>query len=579
MRKSILVLMTLALVVSALVACTGGAPTVEIPKRPNVLRVVTGVGDVATLDPGVAQDATSIEIIEDCFVGLTRLDEVTTDLDPGMATSWDISADGKTYTFHLRNDVPWVKWDGKEVVKVQDCEGKDRIVNAHDFEYGIIRALKPETASPYAYVLYFVIEGGRDLYDGKTTDAATVGVKALDDWTLEVKFKDAAAYNLNIIGLWTAMPAPRWLIDGDDCTTAQGEQWIEPGFFQGYGPFTLKEWVHDSTLTMIRNPFWPGSEWVPQAKVDAVIFNMIDWVPGMAEFEAGNLDFHQRVPLADMDRVKSDPRLSKLYAVSPRLCTEYYGFNTSQKFVDDVRLRRALSMAIDRASLIKNVTKGDQEVAQWFARPGLMAAPTMKDHPDLGIKFNVAEAKKYLDEYLKEKGLTVERLDITLMFPTSSAHQATAEFIQQQWKDNLGLNVKLTNQEFSVFLDTTLTKDAPQIFRKAWCLDYPDANNFTREVMALGGSDNPQQNGEPAGGLMWKNDKFEELVAQAAVEQDPAKRVELYAQAEQILVFEDAAIIPLYWHTNNELTQPWVKRTVSSGGHQRYEKWAVMQDQ
>jgi len=604
MRKAILIMAVLALV-APLAACaapgetppvkdtvTAGTPQVvekfitatpgptAKPKRPNVVRATFGPGDVPTLDPAVAQDTSSITVVEECFVGLTRLDEVTSELHPGMATRWDVSADGKTYTFHLRKDVPWVKYDGakKAVVKVQDCKGKDRMVTAYDFEYGIVRAVKPETVSPYAYVLNFAIEGAEEFYTGKSTDPATVGVKALDEWTLEVKFLEPAAYNANIIGLWTAMPAPKWVIEGDDCTEARGERWIEAGFYQTFGPFTLKEWIHDSTLTIVRNPFWPGDEWTPQPKVDEVTFSMLDENPAMAEFEAGNLDA-TGAPSTDIDRIKADPKLSKLLVIAPILCTYFYGFNTKAPVVNDARVRRALSMAIDRKALVENVLKGGQEPAQWLARPGLAAAPTMNTHPDLGAKFNPAEAKKLLDEYLKEKNTTADKLDIVLMYNTMTTHQQIAEFVQQQWKNNLGINVKLTSQEWKVFLQTTKGKDTPQIYRMGWCLDYPDANNFTREAVASGGSNNPvDENGNPQGGLMWKNDKFEKLVVSAAREQDPKKRVELYAQAEQILCYEDAAIIPLYWYTRVTVTQPWIKRTFAVGGHERYEHWEVLQD-
>jgi oligopeptide transport system substrate-binding protein len=207
-----------------------------------------------------------------------------------------------------------------------------------------------------------------------------------------------------------------------------------------------------------------------------------------------------------------------------------------------------------------------------------VAAPTMKDHPDLGIKFDVAKAKAELDSYLKEKNTTADKLDISVVFNTSSGHQKIAEFIQQQWKDNLGLNVKVVNQEWKVFLVATKSKDTPQVFRMGWCLDYPDANNFDKDVAAAGGSQNPTDaNGKPSGGFMWKDDKYEALVKQAAVEMDLAKRVELYAQAEQILVYDDAVMIPLYWYTNLQMTQPWIKRTFSLGGHQLYNHWEVLQ--
>ncbi len=552
-------------------------PPPEKPKRPNVVRVNFGPGDVPTIDPGLATDTSSVTVVEEAFVGLTRLDEVTSELHPGMATKWDISADGLVYTFHLRNDVPWVKWDGakKQVVKVQDCDGKDRLVTAKDFEYGILRALAPETASDYAYVLVFAIAGSDEYNAGTITDTTTVGVKALDDWTLQVTFKEPAAYNANIIGLWTAMATPKWVIEGDDCTEARGERWTEPGFFQSFGPYTLKEWIHDSSLTIIKNPFWPGDEWTPQAKVEEVMFTMLDETAAMSEFEAGNLDA-VGVPSGDIDRVKADPTLSKQLVIAPNMCTYYYGFNTKAPFVDDVRVRRALSMAIDRQGLVDNVLKGGQEPAQWFSRPGLSAAPTMKTHPDLGVKFNPTEAKKLLDEYLKEKNLTADKLDITLMFNTSSGHQKIAEAIQQMWKTNLGIDVKLTNQEWKVYLQTIKGKDTPQIYRLGWCMDYPDANNFIREVFALGGSANP--GGEEGGGINYNNPAWEELLKQAAAELDPAKRVELYAKAEQTLCYEDAAIAPIYWYTRVTLTQPWIKRTFSAGGHERYEHWEVLQD-
>jgi oligopeptide transport system substrate-binding protein len=284
-------------------------------------------------------------------------------------------------------------------------------------------------------------------------------------------------------------------------------------------------------------------------------------------------------PAADQDRILADPVLSQEYHAAPTLCTYYYGFNTKAPVVSDVRVRRALSMAIDRQGLIDNVTKGGQEPAQWFARPGLTAAPTMADHPDLGIKYDPDAAKAELQSYLDETGQTADQLDLTLMFNTSAGHQRIAEAIQQMWADTLGVNVKLANQEFAVYLDTTKDPVAtPQIYRLGWCLDYPDANNFTKEVWYNGGSQNPTG----GGGASWGPgdlgyDEYWDLVQQAAVERDVQARTELYAQAEQILVDTAAIFAPIYWYTDLSLTKPYVQRTFPVTGHNDFTPWDITQ--
>ena len=550
-----------------------------VPSRPNVLRQNFGPGDVPTLDPALSTDTSSVQVVDELTVGLTRLNEVTLILEPGMAESWTPSADGMAYTFKIMEGVPWVRWNGTEVEQVLDCEGNVRYVTAYDFEYGIRRTANPDTASDYAYVLGFAIDGfdAVNTYEGwadltpeeKQAELETVGVAALDEYTLEVKFTTPAVYNLNIAGLWVAHAQPSWIIEGDDCTDARGDRWTEPGFNQAYGPYVLKDWVHDSYMSIVKNPFWPGTEAVPSAQIDEIQFKMLDASAAFAEYEAGNLE-STGVPSTDIDRVKADPMLSQELVIQPSGCTYYYGFNTSKAPVDNVHMRRALSHAIDRQGLIDNITKGGQEPAQWFCRPGMAGCPTMDSHPDAGIKSDVDAAQAELQAYLDEMGYaSVDEIpEIILMYNTSEGHKRIAEAISAMWEETLGIRVSVTNQEWKVYL-VTIQEDSPQVWRLGWCLDYPDANNWTREVFAIGGHQRTS--------TQWNNDTFNELCEEAAVEPDPVKRQDMYAQAEDILCYTDATIIPIYWYTRVTVTKPHVNRTFSQHGHEAYEKWSLQQ--
>lgn len=541
----------------------------------HVLTFNLGVGDIPSLDPSLAQDTSSIQVIAENFIGLTRLNEENVQVVPGMATSWDTSQDGKTITFHLRQNIPWVKWDQSQnkVVQVNDCNGKPRYVTAQDIVYGTMRTLAPATASPYAYVLNFVLAGANDYNSGKNKDPKSVGIKAVDANTVQMNFIAPAAYNINIAGMWVADAEPSWLIDGDSCTQAAGDRWTETGFFEAYGPYIMQQWVHDSYLTMVKNPFWPGTTDIPSPTIDTVKFTMLDTSPAFADYEAGNIDV-TTVPLSEIDRVKADPVLSKQLHIAPSLATYFYGFNTTAPIVSDVRVRQALSMAIDRQSLVTNVTKGGQEPAQWLCRPGLVACPTMKDYPDLGIKYDPAKAKSLLDDYLKSTNQTAANLNLTLMFNTNEGHQAIAEAIQGMWKNNLGITVKLVNQEWKVYLTTIEGANTPQIYRLGWSADYPDANNFLKDAVGPGGNDNPvDSSGKPSGGLFWNDPAYNKIIDQAATETDNAKRVALYAQAEDILVNKDAVLAPIYWYTNIFVTKPNIQRTYSPTSEEHIEKW------
>jgi oligopeptide transport system substrate-binding protein len=365
--------------------------------------------------------------------------------------------------------------------------------------------------------------------------------------------------------MWIATAQPSWLIE------EVGDLWIEDENYQSYGPFALKEWAHDESVTLIANPFWPGTDSMPQPMVDEVVMYVMDASVSLAEFEAGNLDIAQ-VPIADIERIQADPELSQAFYIAPNKYTYYYGFNNDKEPFTDLRVRRAFSLAIDRQSVVENVTKGGQVPAGFFTRPDVAAGPSQELTPDLGVPLpdmtqeeRNAMAVELLEEYLDETGTTRDDLPpITLMHNESESHAAVAQAIQQMWTDTLGVEVQIATQEWGVYLET-LNQDAPQIYRLGWGWDYPDANSFLYDVFHSSSGNNDTN---------WTSDEFDSLVEEARQLSDPEARRDLYTQADDILVWEDAAIAPIYFYTQLRMFNPEItERTYSNLGYEVYAKW------
>ena len=606
MSKKYLVFSLMTIFVLVIAACGAPAPATEkpvsteppaptqapteppteppAPAEPKILRLTGGASDYGTIDPSLATQSAEIQIIESTSLGVVRQNEITTEIELAFATGYDVSADGLTYTVDLTEGVPWVHYNTEtgEVEVVKDCQGNDRTVKAQDFAYGIIRTIDPATASEYAYALLPYLAGAAEFNDGTNTDPASVGVKVVDDNTIEYTFTAPAVYNLNLLGLWIAHAEPQWLIEGDDCTEAAGERWTEPGFFQSYGPFTLKEWVHDASMTLVKNPFWPGNETVPQAKIDEIQFRFLDGGPALAEFEAGNLD-SVAIPSGDWDRITKSPDYADMVRPVYTLGTEWYGFNNKLAPTDDQRVRLALSLAIDRESLLTNVVKGGIP-AQFFTNPGAAGGPKPELYPDKGVKYDPERAKELLNEYLTEKNLKAEDLDITFMANSTENNTKTGEAIIGMWKDVLGIDVTFVTQEITVYRETRKA-GKENIYRNSWVQDYPDANNFLFDVFGLNAAFTavvdwpinvgPDVQEEYVPGSNPNFDKFEELLKQAANEQDAKKRMDLYAEAEQILLVDEAVVAPLYWYSQDILVRPEIKAIDSITGYDHWEKWDI----
>jgi len=558
-------LVSLLMVTALAFAVVGGVAAQDTAKKVLITGRQMGPDDIPTLDPSLMQDVPSVQVGSELFSSLVNLDEEKVVTGPGIATSWDTSADGKTFTFHLMDNVPWVHYnaDTDAVEEVKDDSGNVRMLTAQDFYYSMVRTLDPKQASPYLTVFEPWIQGGTEF--GSSDPAASdadrqtlidaLGIKVVDDHTIAITAPLASSVTPVIFTLQLGWAEPQWSID------ANAEFWTEPENIASYGPYALKEWVHGGggSATLIKNPFWPGSPNSPQAKIDEIQNVFLDNDPQLANFEAGTLDISE-VPADAVDRIKADPTLSAAYFKGAGSCSYYYGFGTLNPPFDDANVRRAFSEAIDRQSIVENILKAGQVPGNWYDLPNLVAAPTEAEYPGQGIYTNLDDAKKLWQDYLTKTGKTAADFSPTLVYNTSATHAAIAQAIQQQWQQAFGVNVQLTAEDFATFLDNRTTFD---IFRAAWCFDYPDANNFLHDNIV---------SGPP---LTWKNADFDKLVNDALTASDLQQRKDDYAKAEHILINTDAEFMPIYQYVTQDLTQPYVTRTHSLITREVYEKWDI----
>lgn len=517
--------------------------------------------DIPTIDPALAEDVPSVQVIDQIFIGLGRINEETSAVEDGIATL-SANDDFSVLTYSIIPEVPWVRYnaDSGEVEVVTDEAGNPRYVTAQDFAYAIVRGIDPMTAAPYGGVLAPWIAGGREFFNGEA-DASAVGVRVVDTYTLEITAAQPSAVTpLVLASLWLVSAQPEWVIE------EQADFWIDPAYINTYGPFALKEWVRGDggSLTMIRNPFWVGTPNIPQPSLDEVVFRFLDEEVQLTEFEAGTIDVAE-LPDTELARVLASETLSAGYFTGPGTCTYYYGFNVERPPFDDVRARRAFSMAIDRDAIANDVLGAGQIPANIWTLPTLNAAPTSEDYPEIGIFSDNEAAAALWNEYLTATGQSADSFTITLFHNESSLHSTIAQAVQQMWAETLGVTVNIATADFATYLDTRGNYD---VFRAAWCFDYPDAHNFHYDVPFH--SDLLSEND-----THWANAAYDDLIDAAFVAPTLQERTDLYAQADNILVNTEAAIAPIYYYVTNDLTQPWVTRTHSFITRERYEKWSL----
>jgi oligopeptide transport system substrate-binding protein len=580
MKKRMTILLGLLVMASMILSACGqevvtvtvieGGEVVVITATPEVSDPVTLTfnwgTEPPTADPSLATDTTSVDFTENTFMGLTRFDPITGAVLPWLAETWEVSDDGTIYTFHLRTDIPWVRYDTGtgEVEKME-------IVDAHDVEYGVKRTIDPATASDYSYVLY-IIKNAQAVNEGEegfTLD--DVGVTALDDTTVQFELENPAGFFPAIAGMWVARPVHQATIE------AAGDRWTEPGTIVTNGPYVMTEWVHGSELNLAINPHWPGAADIQIEVLHGVMITEAS--TAFALYENNELDT-TGVPLPEVDRVLADPVLSAEYNNFAVPCTYYYGITNNKPPMDDVRVRTAFSMSVDKVSIVENVMKGGQIPAGHFAPPGIFGAPVPGT---VGLDYDPTAAAASLQEYLDEKGMTLEEfnaLGVTLMHNTSEGHARIAAAIQQMWLENLGVEVRVENQEWKVYLqtlvNTTPLEDMPHIWRLGWCADYPDENNWVYEVFNADAGANRLRRGCVDDVCTETTlSRFDELTAQASSEADPAVRIELYFEAEQLLSEVEVAYIPIYFYASMNVTKPWLTRDFPLLGGANFWEWEI----
>lgn len=464
-----------------------------------------------SLNPGLAEDTTSSAILINVFEGLT-VSDAEGKPTPGMAEKWEISPDKKTYTFHLRD----AKWSNGDPVV------------AGDFEYAWKWALNPENLSAYSSIFYPI--KGAQAYHQNGGSADDVGVKAEDDKTLVVTLENPTPYFLELTGFKTYLPVNQKVTEANKQWYADaGENYVTNG------PYKLSEWQHDASITLTKfEDYWDASN----VDVDTVNIAMIEKEPTVAtNFKSGSLDYigapFQTVDLNAIDGFKKDKSLR----IKDQASIYWYIFNTKDKIMANANIRKALALAIDRKTLIDNVTKGEQKPATGMIP---VAVPNFTEDRGYFKDNDVDGAKAALEAGMKELGIKdAKDIKVNISFNTSEAHAAIAQYIQEEWSKKLGISSQLDNSEWQVYIDKLKTGDY-QIGRMGWVADYLDPYTFLEQF-------DTAKNGNNQTG--WENAEYKKLLDKAVAEVDEAKRLDYLKQAEAIIMTE-FPVAPIYYYTN-----------------------------
>lgn len=506
------------LIAALALACDGANKSLDSNK--DQILHVGNKAEPQTLDPQLITGVPESHIADALFEGLVAYDQKTTQILPAIAVKWDVSADKLTYTFHLRPEAKWS--DGEPIL-------------AHDFVFSWQRILNPDFGSEYAYMLY-PLRNAKAFNMGKTKSADEIGVKALDERTLQVQLEHATSYFLPLITHHSFAPVPRKIIEKFGDPLSRHNTWTQAGKMVSSGPFMLTQWLFNEKVVVGKNPhYWDAQN----VRLSEIHFYPIDSrLTEERKFRAGELHITDEVPTHKINAYQRDN--AKDLIIYPYFGTYYFNFNVTRKPFDDRRVRMALALAIDRQSLVTNITKAGE--VPWGA---LVPPDTAGYTSPYQIPYDVKKARELLAEagYPSGKGFP----PVELIYNTDEMHREIAEAIQQMWLKNLGVKVALANQDWKVFLDNRQSLNY-DIARRGWIGDYIDPNAFIELYTSFSG------NNETG----WENPVYDELVSLTSREFDEKKRQSHFARAERLLL-EDATILPVFVYANTYLKSPRVK--------------------
>jgi oligopeptide transport system substrate-binding protein len=474
------------------------------------------------LDPGITNNSFASPLLFNLFEGLVTYDK-DNNIIPGLAERWTISSDGTAYTFNLRRGLKWS--DGSPLT-------------AGDFAYSYFRVLDPKLGGQFSVMLTDFIKGAAEYYEG-TGSREQVGITAPDDNTLVLTLKGPTPFFLGILGMWTFSPVKQAVVERDP------ERWtLSAATFVSNGPFKVSEIKLGESVTVAKNEhYWNAAN----VKLEEIQFRYIlEPATALTALEAGQIDGLRTPPPSETSRLKSS---SNAFQAVPSFATTYYLVNRNVKPLDDVRVRKALSMAIDREEIITNVLQSSDSPAFGIVSPGyvLNGKDFRDDRPAYGLSANadVAGAQRLLAEagYPNGEGFPT----IQLSYYTDRTVRSIVEVMQQMWKKNLNINAEISVQEWAVYYEGVQRMDY-EIGAMGWGGDYLHPMTFLTTMTS----------NNPTNFTSYRNAQYDALVASAQMEVDPEKAAAIMKQAED-MAMDDVAVLPLYHRSITFMMAPHVK--------------------